>query len=97
MFGYSQYFDNPLESLYSILKIMTMEDWFIFQEHLVEDMTPVKSLLTNLYFILILLSSGIFGVSLINSIFVESMVRHDNEQTSKKLDEINEKIDKLCR
>jgi len=51
--------------------------------------------LINLYFIVILLSGGIFGLSLINAIFVDAMVSDNNDVLEKKVDELTEKINQL--
>jgi voltage-gated sodium channel len=95
MFSYSQYFSTPTNSLYSILKIFTLEDWYVFQEELSIGLPNWKSFMINLYFIFILISGGVFGVSLINSIFVESMIRDGKNKTNKKLEDIESKLDML--
>jgi len=48
-----------------------------------------------LVFIFILLTGGIFGLSLVNSIFVDAMVSDNNDELEKKIDDLNEKVSKL--
>lgn len=50
---------------------------------------------SKLYFILILLTGGIFGLSLVNSIFVDAMVSDNNEDLEKKVDELSKEISRL--
>jgi len=47
------------------------------------------------YFIFVVISGGIFGLSLVNSIFVDAMVSDNNDELEKKIELIDKKIDKL--
>lgn len=89
------YFSNPLQSLYSTFKIFTVEGWFEIPEQITTNYNPTKSFFTYLYFIFILLTGGIFGLSLVNSIFVDAMVSDNNDELEKKIDDLNEKVSKL--
>jgi voltage-gated sodium channel len=51
--------------------------------------------LTKIYFVLILLTGGIFGLSLVNSIFVDAMVSDNNDELENKIDSLEKKIDNL--
>lgn len=44
---------------------------------------------------MILITGGIFGLSLVNSIFVDAMVQDNNDELEKKVDLLNKKIDRL--
>jgi voltage-gated sodium channel len=90
-----EYFSNPLISLYSIFKIFTVESWFEIPEKIVLGYSETASFFTYLYFIFILLSGGIFGLSLVNSIFVDAMVSDNNDELEQKIDKLQEKIDDL--
>jgi len=48
-----------------------------------------------LYFIFVVLTGGIFGLSLVNSIFVDSMVSDNNDELEKKIDSLDSKIIKI--
>lgn len=90
-----QYFSNPLTSLYSIFKIFTVEGWFEIPETITVGYSPSKAFFTYAYFIFILLTGGIFGLSLVNSIFVDAMVSDNNDELEKKIDNLEQKIDAL--
>ena len=90
-----EYFGDPLKSLYSIFKMFTMEGWYEIPESLVTELSTTLSFLTFLYFIFVVLTGGIFGLSLVNSIFVDAMVSDNNDDLERKIDLLNEKIDSL--
>jgi voltage-gated sodium channel len=92
-----EYFGNPLLSQYTIFKVFTIEGWYEIPETMTEDSTPLVALFTRLYFVLILLSGGIFGMSLVNSIFVESMVSDNNTGLEHKVDELTRKVESLLQ
>ena len=50
-----------------------------------------------LLFVIILITGGIFGLSLVNSFFVYSMVSENNEELEKKIDNLEKKIDELIK
>lgn len=91
----SQYFSNPVKSLYSIFKIFTVEGWFEIPEDITSQYSPIKAFFTYLYFILIVLICGIFGLSLVTSIFVDSMVSDNNDELEDKVSSLESKIDEV--
>jgi voltage-gated sodium channel len=80
----SMYFGNPMISLYSIFKIFTIEGWFEIPEQLTTHYSHSGTFFTYLYFVFIVLTGGIFGLSIVNSIFVDSMVSDNNDDLEKK-------------
>ena len=90
-----EYFGNPLKSLYSIFKIFTVEGWYEIPEQLTGGLSATTSFFTYMYFIFVVTSGGIFGLSLVNSIFVDAMVSDNNDELENKIDLLDQKIDKL--
>jgi len=90
-----EYFGDPAVSLYSIFKIFTVEGWFEIPEHITLNLSETYSFLTYMYFIFVLLTGGIFGLSLVNSIFVDAMISDNNDDLEQKIDVLNGKVDKL--
>ena len=90
-----EHFSNPLTSLYSIFKIFTVEGWFEIPEQITKTYSPISAFFTYCYFIFILLTGGIFGLSLVNSIFVDAMVSDNNDELEKKIDNLDKKITEL--
>ncbi len=90
-----EYFANPLISFYSIFKIFTVEGWYEIPDYISRNSSEAIGILTKIYFVLILLSGGIFGLSLVNSIFVDAMVSDNNDELEKKVDSLEKKINIL--
>lgn len=93
-----EYFSDPIVSFYSIFKVFTIEGWYEIPESLSSSTNSVYySFLIKIYFIVILFFGGIFGLSLVNSIFVDSMISDNNDELENKIDELNLKVDKLLK
>ncbi|MDD2200503.1 MAG: ion transporter, partial [Bacteroidales bacterium] len=91
-----EYFSNPLTSLYSVFKIFTVEGWYEIPDAITSNTdSSLISILTIIYFVIILLFGGIFGLSLVNSIFVDSMVSDNNDELEEKVNNLEKKIDIL--
>jgi len=91
----SEYFKNPMVSLYSTFKIFTVEGWFEIPEQIISGYSKAATFFTYLYFIFVVLTGGIFGLSIVNSIFVDSMVSDNNDELEKKIDNLDSKISKI--
>jgi voltage-gated sodium channel len=89
------YFSNPLSALYSTFKIFTVEGWYEIPEKITEDYSKAASFFTYIYFVFVVLSGGIFGLSLVNSIFVDAMVSDNNDELEEKIRVIDSKLDLL--
>ncbi len=90
-----QYFATPLDSIYSVFRICTVEGWYDIPDTIAADTTPVIGGFVRLYFVFLLILGGIIGMSFINSIFVDAMVSDNNDDVMKKLEELESKIDNL--
>ena len=87
-----EYFSNPLTSLYTIFKIFTVEGWVEIPEKITQGYSSISSFFIYFYFVFILLTGGIFGLSLVNSIFVDAMVSDNNDALEAKIDNLEKKI-----
>ncbi|MEZ4972649.1 MAG: ion transporter [Cyclobacteriaceae bacterium] len=90
-----EYFSNPLISFYTIFKIFTVEGWYEIPDFIAQNSSETVGFLTRVYFIIIVITGGIFGLSLVNSIFVDAMVSDNNEALEQKVSALEEKIDRL--
>lgn len=90
-----EYFSDPLVSLYSIFKIFTVEGWYEIPDAIASNSDKFVSFGAKLYFIFLVLTGGIFGLSLINAIFVDELVADNNDQLEKKVDRILSKLDEI--
>lgn len=89
------HFGDPVKSLYSTFKIFTIEGWFEIPDLIAEKTSDLVAFFSKLYFIFLLMSGGVFGLSLVNAIFVDELVADNNLELEKKIDELNKKIDQL--
>jgi voltage-gated sodium channel len=86
-------FENPLAALYSVFKIFTVEGWYEIPEQISMHYGFWGGWFVRLFFIVILFIGGIFGLSIVNAVFVEGMVNNDN--TDNKLDEVLERLERI--
>jgi voltage-gated sodium channel len=89
------HFGNPISSFYSIFKIFTVEGWYEIPDQIAKNSSDTVAFFSKLYFIFILVTGGIFGLSLVNSIFVEAMLTDNTDDISNKVDSLEKKIDDL--
>lgn len=92
-----EYFGDPVKAFYSTFKVFTVEGWYEIPDQMLQDSSTVVAFLGKLYFILILMSGGILGLSLVNSIFVDAMVSDNNDELIEKVDKLEDKIDFLIK
>ncbi len=90
-----KYFGNPIDSFYTTFRIFTVEGWYEIPDKITSGASGSVAFFTKIYFIVILITGGIMGLSLVNSIFVDSMVSDNNDELEKKVDELNQKIEEL--
>lgn len=94
------HFGNPMLSLYSIFQIFTVEGWNEIPEALLANIPEDSTLMqgfVRVFFVMVVLSGGIFGFSIVNAIFVDEMIQDNNNDLEHKIDELNRKIDMLVR
>tara|TARA_R110002050_G_scaffold257788_1_gene396890 strand:+ start:1891 stop:2577 length:687 start_codon:yes stop_codon:yes gene_type:complete len=92
-----EYFANPMISFYSTFKIFTIEGWFEIPEHLTGGYSKSASFFTYLYFIFVVMTGGVIGLSLVNSIFVDSMVSDNNNDIERKIDNLDSKMTEILK
>ena len=89
------YFSTPLDSIYAVFQLFTVEGWYEIPNTIAEATSPAIGSLVKFYFCLLLILGGIVGMSFINSIFVDAMVSDNNDDVKEKLEELERKIDQL--
>jgi len=96
------YFGDPLISSYYIFQLFTVEGWneipSLIADAAKEQEQAYHSFFagfTRLYFIFIVLTGGIFGMSLANAIFVDEMTSDNNQVVEQKMDKLQEQIAEL--
>ena len=92
-----EYFSDPLLAFYSTFKVFTVEGWYEIPDAIAENSSPSVAFFTRVYFIALLFGGGIFGLSLINSIFVDNMLSDNTEALEKQVERLETKVDELLR
>ena len=92
-----EYFDTPLDAIYAVFQLFTVEGWYEIPNAVVGDLSPVWTHIIRFYFCLLLIGGGIIGMSLINSIFVDALAADNNDDVKAKLDILEQKIDRLLQ
>ena len=93
----SEYFATPLDSIYSVFRICTVEGWYDIPDTIAASTAPFVGTLVRLYFCLLLIFGGIIGMSFLNSVFVDAMVADNNDEVKEKLEKLEKKIDQLLK
>lgn len=88
-------FINPLISLFSTFRIFTVEGWSEIPAQVAVDYSPFATFSTYLYFVFVVLTGGIFGLSIVNSIFVDAMVSDNNDELETKVESIDIKVTEI--
>lgn len=99
-----EYFSNPMNSFYSIFRLFSVEGWYEIPNLIATRTNSLASFFTKFYFVFLLMSGGILGLSLVNSIFVDAMVSDNNDELqsevtklSNQVESLNTKIDELIK
>lgn len=90
-----QYFGTPLDSIYTIFRMFTVEGWYEIPDAVADATTPGMVHVVRLFFCLLLIFGGIIGMSFINSIFVDAMAEDNNDDVKEQLKQLEAKIDRL--
>ena len=91
-----KYFGDPILSSYTIFQMFTLEGWSQIAEELAEGINgKIWGGLARLFFVVVVISGGIFGLSLANAVFVDEMTIDNNEVLEEKIDELTQKIAEL--
>ncbi len=93
----TDFFSTPTLSLYSTFKIFTVEGWYEIPEAISVNYSTTVTFFTYLYFIFVVVTGGIIGLSLVNSIFVDSMLKDNTDDIEKKVDALDTKISLLLQ
>lgn len=92
-----EYFATPLDAIYSVFQLFTVEGWYEIPNAVVGGMSPVWVHIIRTYFCLLLIGGGIIGMSLINSIFVDALAADNNDEVKAQLADMEQKMEENQR
>ncbi len=88
------YFGNPGISLYSIFRLFSVEGWYELPDAIASNASRSWGVFARCYFSILMFLGGIIGLSLINSIFVDSMAEDNNDKVLERLKRIEDLLNK---
>lgn len=92
-----EYFGDPMISFYTIFQVFTLEGWDTIPKAIAESSEPWLAAVARIYFVVIVLTGGMFGFSIVNAIFVDEMVIDNTDELEAKIDDMNLKMDMIMK
>jgi voltage-gated sodium channel len=98
--GSEKFFGDPLNSMYTMFKIFTIEGWYDVPDQLIasipdEDKTNWIIFVIRSYFIVSVGTGGLLGLSLANAIFVDEMTLDNNMKLEDLIVELTAEVREL--
>lgn len=90
-----KHFGDPFISIFTIFQMFTTEGWNEIANEIAANSEGWTAGLVRLYFMFVVLSGGIFGISIANAVFVDEMTLDNNVVLEEKIDTLNQKIERL--
>lgn len=90
-----EHFGTPVTAFYTVFKLFTIEGWYEIPDSINPELTILSYASIRLFFSLVVLSGGVLGLSLVNSIFVDSMLSDNNSELEQKIETLTQKVDRL--
>ena len=88
-----EFFGNPFYSMYSMIKIFTVEGWYEIPEILAErGVTDGYILGLRIYVAFAALICGIFGLSIANAVFVDTLVADNSDDLEEKVNQLHKEL-----
>ena len=76
--------------------MFTLEGWYEIPETIAQKSNSLHlEFFTKFYFIFIVVTGGVFGLSIVNAIFVDEMVSDNNNELESRITKLEGKIDLL--
>ena len=91
----SEHFANPGISLYSIFRLFSVEGWYELPDAIASHASRSWGIFARCYFSILMFFGGIIGISLINSIFVDSMAEDNNDEVLERLKRIEDQLSQM--
>ncbi|RAR72462.1 ion transporter [Flavobacterium aciduliphilum] len=89
------YFQNAFDSFYTIFKIFSGDGFSDVVAEIQQNTSPLLTGFSKLYFVIIVFSGSILGLSLINSVFINEMstIADDVVENDKSIDALHKQLE----
>lgn len=91
----TEHFGDPIISFFTIFQMFTLEGWNDIPNTIALNSSGSIGGWCRLYFVFVVLTGGIFGLSITNAIFVDEMTIDNTIVLEKKIDTLQEQINQL--
>lgn len=88
-------FGNPFKSIYTVIRLFTLEGWYEIPNSLTSDLPTFSAFVAKSVFSILVILGGVFGISFITSNVTDNLAQDDNKKLLDRIDELEEKIDRL--
>lgn len=95
LYSESEVFNNPARSLYTTIQLISIEGWYEIPEAIEEDIPGVNVFFTRFYFVTLLIVGGIFGLSFVDAVLVDTMVQDNTDTLEEKVDELKSELKEI--
>lgn len=86
------YFGNPIESIYTVFRMFTIEGWYDIPNEIAQNTSPLIGTVSKILFCTIVLIGGMFGMSFVTSSFTDELAVDNNDNVMKELQELKKII-----
>lgn len=90
-----EHFGDPMLAFYSIFKIFTVEGWYEIPDTIAASASPGFGLFARAYFMVVVIGGGLLGLSLVNAIFVDEMLRNESTHIEDQIEVVQTRLDGL--
>lgn len=90
-----EYFGNPIESVYTVFRMFTIEGWYDIPNEIAKNTSIVIGTASKILFCLIVLVGGMFGMSFVTGVFVDELAFDNNDNVMKELQDLKEMIKEI--
>lgn len=89
------YFANPVHSLYSIFRLLTVEGWYEIPNGIARNSSQGMAVFAKVYFSFVVFTAGIFGLSIANAVFVDEMVEDNTDELEERVAAMQDQLDRI--
>lgn len=86
-----EYFGNPLESIYSVFRLFSIEGWYDIPNAIAD----IMGYLSKFFLSGIVLVFGIFGMGFVSSMFIDEVTSDNNDEVLQRLSKLEEILKKI--
>lgn len=90
-----EYFGNPLESIYSVFRLFSIEGWYDIPNAIAEHSSYIMGYLSKFFLSGIVLVFGIFGMGFVSSMFIDEVTSDNSDEVLQRLSKLEEILKKI--